>query len=103
MAHLVPPGNEDHYPEPNMFGDLPASGFFIRHAKNVEMTNVEVAVERPDPRPAFRIEHVDGADFFRVRAPAGPVFSLEDVRNFALSGSGRLKDRRMDGPVSGTF
>jgi polygalacturonase len=103
MAHLVPPANEDHYPEPNMFGDIPASGFFIRHARNVEMSNVEVAVASPDPRPAFRIEHVDGADFFRVRAPTGPVFSLEDVRNFSLSGSGRLRDRRLEGPGSAVF
>jgi len=93
MARLVPPANEDHYPEPTMFGDIPATGFFIRHAKNVEMTNVEVALDAPDPRPAFRIENVDGADFFRVKAPGASVFSLKEVRAFRLSGSGRLKDR----------
>lgn len=86
-----------------MFGDIPATGFFIRHARNVEMTNVEVALDAPDPRPAFRVENVDGADFFRVKAPGQSVFSLKDVRNFALSGSGRLKDRRIAGPTSGTF
>jgi len=103
MAHLVPPANEDHYPEPTMFGDIPATGFFIRHARNVEMTNVEVALDAPDPRPAFRVENVDGADFFRVKAPGQSVFSLKDVRNFALGGSGRLKDQRIAGPTSGTF
>jgi polygalacturonase len=103
MAHLVPPANEDHYPEPNMFGDLPASGFFIRHARNVEMTNVEVALDAPDPRPAFRIENVDGADFFRVKAAGGPVFSLKDVRAFSLSGSGRLRDRRIEETGSAVF
>ena len=95
MAHLNPPANEDHYPEPNMFGDLPATGFFIRHARNVEFSNVEVAVQQADPRPAYRIEHVDGADFFRIRGPGGSLFSLEDVRNFAVSGSGQVPDKRI--------
>jgi len=95
MAHLNPPANEDHYPEPYMFGDLPACGFFIRHARNVEFSNVEVAVQQKEPRPAFRIEHVDGADFFRVRAPGGSLFSLEDVHNFVVSGSGQVPDQRL--------
>ncbi len=78
-----------------MFGDIPATGFFIRHARNVEMSNVEIAVTTPDPRPAFRIEHIDGADFFRVRAPKGSLFSLKDVRGFSVSGSAAVKDRRI--------
>src|SRR5947207_13654674 len=35
MAALVPPENAKNYPEPDMFGALPASGFFIRHARNI--------------------------------------------------------------------
>ena len=100
MAHLNPPANEDHYPEPYMFGDLPASGFFIRHARNVEFSNVEVAVQLADPRPAYRIEHVDGADFFHVRAPGGATFSLEDVRNFTVTGSGQVPDQRLNAAQS---
>jgi polygalacturonase len=95
MAHVVPPANEDMYPEPKMFGDLPAIGFFIRHARNVEMSNVEVAVTAPDPRPAFRIEHVDGADFFRVRAPKGPLFSLADVQNFRATAIAPHRDQSL--------
>jgi polygalacturonase len=33
MARIEAPDKADAYPEPTMFGDLPATGFFVRHAK----------------------------------------------------------------------
>ncbi len=88
MKLLRPEEKAAGYPDPEMFGKLPASGFFIRHARNLEMSNVEVAVQQPDQRPAFWLMDVDGADFFRVRTPRGlPPFALNDVRNFRTLGS----------------
>lgn len=104
MATLTPPLAELAYPEPTMFGDLPATGLFIRDVRNVELSNVEIAVEAADPRPAFRLEDVDGADFFRVRTPAGsPGFSLARVRDFRSFGSRMLNDQRLTGPASLIF
>jgi len=34
-----------------MFGEMPAHGFYIRHARNVSLSNVEVASLKPDARP----------------------------------------------------
>ena len=42
---------EKEYPEATMWGDLPAKGFYIRHANNVKWRNVVVATETPDQRP----------------------------------------------------
>ena len=78
MARLRPPLNELAYPEPNMFGDIPATGFFVRDARNVRFSNVEIAVAAADPRPAFRLEGVDGARFRDVRGP-GRLYSSERV------------------------
>lgn len=104
MAHRVPPLAELAYPEPNMFGDLPATGFFIRDARNIEMSHVEVAVAAADPRPAFRLENVEDADFFRLRVPTGaPAFSLDRVRGFRHFGSHRIEDSRFDDLVSKTL
>src|SRR5712664_3926386 len=36
MADLQPEEKENTYPEPRMFGTLPAHGFLIRHVKNIE-------------------------------------------------------------------
>ena len=62
------PEREKEYPEPSMFGVLPAYGFFIRHAKGVELTNVDVGFMQEDRRPAFVLEHVAGAGFQHVKA-----------------------------------
>src|SRR5258707_1007888 len=57
-AALDPPEKEDGYPEPNMFGELPAYGFFIRHVKGLQMNDVEVSYIRDDARPAFVMNDV---------------------------------------------
>jgi hypothetical protein len=93
MAAIIPPLMEKDYPEPAMLGPLPASGFYIRDAKNIEMSNIEIAVEKSDARPAFWLRDVDGADFFRVKVPAGKAFHLSQVRNFRTFGAARIADR----------
>ncbi len=101
MARLNPPEEELGYPEATMFGDLPATGLFVRHARNLQLSNVEVAVAAPDPRPAFRFEDVAGADAFRVKVPAGIGFALRDVTGFRTIGSRSLPDRTIAGPFTG--
>ena len=93
LAALQPPEKADSYPEPGMFGKLPATGFFIRHARNIEMSNIEIATEQPDQRPAFWLREVDGADFFRIQTPsAAPAFALDQVKDFRVFGSRKIKD-----------
>ena len=78
--------HEKSYPDPQEFGDMPAYGFFIRHAKNVELDHVELKLENDDFRPAFLLEDVSGATLTNVKATkVGEVPSLilknvEDVR-----------------------
>ena len=79
------------------FGPTPASGFFIRHVKNLEMAHVEVAAANADPRPAVWLEDVDRADFFAVTAqqPGTPVqanFALRKVANLRILWSRAAKD-----------
>ena len=93
MAELNPEEKERDYPEPSMFGALPATGFFLRHAKNIEMSNVEIAFEQSDARPAFWLHDVEGADFFRLRVPRGSrAFALHNVRDARVFGSRNIKD-----------
>lgn len=49
---------EKGYPEATMFGLLPCSGFFVRHAANVRFENVNISTSKPDPRPTFKYEDV---------------------------------------------
>ena len=50
---------EKEYPEATMWGNLPAKGFYVRHARNVQFQNVEVLTEKPDARPDFVREDTD--------------------------------------------
>ena len=103
MATLTAPENELGYPEATMFGDLPASGFFVRHARGVRMSNVEVETIAPDPRTAFRLEDVAGADFLGVRAPRGRVFVLDRVTDFTITATHGLRDQTFAGPATVTL
>lgn len=97
LASLQPPEKADAYPDPGMFGQLPACGWFARHASNVEMTNVEIAMQQQDARPAFHLEDVHGADFFRLKLPGTKEqFRLKDVSDFRLFGCRRYPDQTVD-------
>lgn len=49
----IPPEEENTYPEPWMFGTIPAKGFYIRHARDITFDNVCFRYEKPDGRPLF--------------------------------------------------
>jgi polygalacturonase len=94
MARIEPPENENKYPEPQMFGPMPASGFFMRHMRNVEMSHVEIANTTPDARPAFYLTGVERADFFAVTAPRGTdgAFALHGVKDLRIGWSRAAAD-----------
>jgi polygalacturonase len=95
MASNQPQENADKYPEPSMFGDLPATGMYARHVKNLELSNVEIATETADARPAFYLDDVTGADFFRLKLPQhqeSGQFRLKAVSDFRLFGCQHYPD-----------
>ncbi len=47
------------YPEATMWGELPAKGFFVRHARNVHFSDVRVLTVSPDARPELVSEDVE--------------------------------------------
>jgi polygalacturonase len=50
------------YPEFSMFGELPAWGFYVRHAEGLSMKNVSLKIKKPDYRPAFVLDDVKKAN-----------------------------------------
>jgi polygalacturonase len=96
LAQRQPPAQEEMYPEPTMFGELPASGCFIRHARNVEVSNVEIETASSDARPAFWMQDVAGADFFRMRFPQGVAYALDRVSKFRSFGCRSMADVSFD-------
>jgi polygalacturonase len=97
LVKVVPPEEVAKYPDPGMFGPMPAQGFFFRHVNNLELSHVEVAPMNPDPRPSFYLEDVNRADFIAVTAPTSPAaFRLNKVTDLRILLSRAAKDTRMD-------
>jgi polygalacturonase len=97
LAALQPEEKAEAYPEPTMFGQLPATGWFVRHARNVEFTNVEIATVKADARPAFWLQDVAGADLFRMKMPGREgQFRLKDVLDFRVFGCRHYGDVVLD-------
>ena len=55
------------YPEFSQFKELPAWGFYVRHAKNITFKNVTFRANKPDYRPAIVSDKVDNIEFINVK------------------------------------
>ncbi|WP_340111809.1 glycoside hydrolase family 28 protein [Maribellus mangrovi] len=53
----------EKYPEFSMFKELPAWGFYIRHAEDIKFKNVKLICEKEDYRTAIVLDDVQGAFF----------------------------------------
>jgi polygalacturonase len=83
-----------NYPEFSMFGELPAWGFYIRHADGIKINHMVLTCKGTDYRPAFIADDVKGLNLNGVNIPQvkrQPVILLNKV-----SGLG-LKDLRIPG------
>ena len=64
----IVPEQIQSYPENRMFGVvLPASGFYVRHAKNVYFENIQIETKTDDVRPMFYFDDVTGYEILNSR------------------------------------
>ena len=95
QAALQPPEKETDYPEPTMFGEMPAYGFFIRHVRGLQMSDINLRLLKEDARVPYIVSDAKSIDFNHVqmdRASGIPGFVLNDVEDFSLRQSYPLKD-----------
>jgi polygalacturonase len=96
-AALEPPEREVEYPEPDMFGNIPAYGLYARHVTGLTARDVHFTLDKTDARPAVRFDDVNGADVDHLVVPpraAGPLFVLRHVRDFLLRNSPGIPDTK---------
>jgi len=94
----VVPEEEKSYPDPVMFGPLPVYGFYIRHAKNLTLRNVDLTPITPDQRPAILLDDVQQIDFESIKtstAAGRPNYVLRQVENFSVLKSTGTKDQQV--------
>lgn len=89
----------ERYPENDMFGVLPAWGFWVRHARGIVLDNVRLDLVEPDLRSAFLADDVADLELSGFRADstrAAHFIRLRRTRRAFIRGSRAL------GPV-GSF
>jgi len=99
LVDQQPPERETNYPEPSMFGETPAYGFFIRHAKGVSLSNVQISYLNDEFRPPFLLDDVNGValrDVAAEKAADVPTFVLRNVLDFATYGCKGVADTYLD-------
>ncbi|TDH24208.1 glycoside hydrolase family 28 protein [Segetibacter sp. 3557_3] len=92
------PEYERAYPEPQKFGVMPAYGFFIRHASNIQMNNIEISYLGKETRPAIILDDVKGIELFNVKAQQAANakrFVLKNVTNFVADKVQGITPRNM--------
>jgi len=106
QAALQPPEKENDYPEPTMFGEIPAYGFFIRHVNGLEMNGVSVSYLKDDLRAPFILSDAKSVDLRNLKAQHAPdalSFILRNVDDFSLQQSWPLTDMRLKQVTSRQF
>ncbi len=84
------------YPDPDLFGDLPAMALYGRHVDGLTLRNLKVHAAQPDGRPALVLDDVAnlelaGFDSSNV-PPHQPMLLFQNVAGALLSGN-RLASR----------
>ncbi len=67
-AARKPPENVGSYPDPDMFGPLPAWGLYMRHVRGAVLRDIELFAAAADARPAVVLDDVAGLNSSGVLA-----------------------------------
>lgn len=80
--------DEKGYPQPTVWKELPSSGLFIRHAKNIQINGLALGAEEADPRTPVIAVDVDGLQIKSVmkvnNSGADVFFRGWDVKEFSV-------------------
>jgi polygalacturonase len=93
QAKRVVPEFEKAYPDPHVFGIMPAWGIFARHVRNLRLRDIELRVLSDDRRPGVVLDDVAGARLSDVRltgVEGRPLWSLTQVIGLEARDSTKL-------------
>ena len=80
-----------------MFGEMPAYGFFIRHVRGLQMSDITLKLLKEDARVPYMISDGKSIDLNHLqadRATGVSNFVLNEVEDFSLRQSYPLQDVR---------
>ncbi len=98
------PARPPRVPEPPHH--MPSHGFYVRHVKGIQFDNIEIRAEKEDLRPAFVLDDVHDADFFRIKVPHVadvPAFALRNVSDLSVHMCAGVPDTQLAAVESKTL
>ncbi len=72
------PEKEKSYPEADMFDILPSYGFYIRHAENIQLSDIQLKTKETDLRPALMLSDIKDA-FLQNLTLSGNSNNISDI------------------------
>lgn len=88
------PEKPKQYPDPTMFGPLPASGLFVRHAEDVTLRDLQLHIAVQEVRPAIVADDVSGLQLLGGRdwaaGATGPHLWFKNVRSSVVETVGAI-------------
>ncbi len=96
--------NAKKYPEPAMFGETGAYGFFVRHVRGIEFNNVSVRHAGDDARPPFLFSDVSDLKLIDVDAQHDegmPPVLLRNVKHVLAHLCAGIDDGKIDSVENG--
>jgi len=77
------------YPDSDMFGAIPSWGFYVRHAKNLKLQDIDLTLEHPEKRFSFYFEDVAQLRIKAItadRSEGSPaILHFKDVKQVVIS------------------
>lgn len=101
QAARTPAELEADYPEPFMFGDMPAYGLYVRHVRRLTLTDVALTTAQPDARPAIMLLDAQDIQIDNLRADTASevaIVSAREVVDLRLREVQGLDDHTFAGP-----
>ena len=83
---------------PTQQHSMPSHGFFVRHVNGIQFDNIEIRTVKEDLRPAFVLQDVEDAEFFRIKVPhpaGAPIFALHNVKDFEVERCTGVPDTKL--------
>lgn len=74
------------YPEFSQHKELPAWGFYVRHAENVVFKNITLTAGKKDYRPAIVLDDVQGGEFTGIKVNEPDAEKKEIIHTYKSNG-----------------
>lgn len=88
------PENPKGYPEFSMFGELPAWGFYLRHAEGIKFKGLKLRYIDPDFRPAMVLDDVKNSELNGVE-----VLTAQELPVVLLNNTSEMTMKDLKTPV----